>query len=123
MLSAWYLNELLLMLLPKEDPYPQLFATYEETLGALCQAPESVAPILRRFEWILLQETGYGFDGEQPTLEAFRTDPTLRQALRARIDHLIGRPLDRKSTRLNSSHVAISYAVFCLKKKKNADSV
>src|SRR5690625_6639198 len=27
---------------------------------------------------------------------------------------------DRKSTRLNSSHVAISYAVFCLKKKTNA---
>src|SRR5690625_6844596 len=27
--------------------------------------------------------------------------------------------LDRKSTRLNSSHVAISYAVFCLKKKKS----
>src|SRR5699024_11893261 len=26
---------------------------------------------------------------------------------------------DRKSTRLNSSHVSISYAVFCLKKKKN----
>src|SRR5690625_6095515 len=29
-----------------------------------------------------------------------------------------GRPGDRKSTRLNSSHVAISYAVFCLKKKR-----
>src|SRR5207253_5250794 len=29
-----------------------------------------------------------------------------------------GRSTDRKSTRLNSSHVAISYAVFCLKKKK-----
>src|SRR5436309_10857140 len=28
------------------------------------------------------------------------------------------RPRDRKSTRLNSSHVKISYAVFCLKKKK-----
>src|SRR5690606_41358925 len=28
-------------------------------------------------------------------------------------------PQDRKSTRLNSSHVKISYAVFCLKKKKN----
>src|SRR5215218_10734419 len=27
-------------------------------------------------------------------------------------------PLDRKSTRLNSSHTVISYAVFCLKKKK-----
>src|SRR5439155_5634098 len=30
---------------------------------------------------------------------------------------VVGFPLDRKSTRLNSSHVAISYAVFCLKKK------
>src|SRR5690349_23692456 len=30
-----------------------------------------------------------------------------------------GRVVDRKSTRLNSSHVEISYAVFCLKKKKN----
>src|SRR3712207_8362873 len=29
-----------------------------------------------------------------------------------------GRPADRKSTRLNSSHANISYAVFCLKKKK-----
>src|SRR5690606_41163892 len=29
--------------------------------------------------------------------------------------------LDRKSTRLNSSHVKISYAVFCLKKKKSPD--
>src|SRR5207249_11451124 len=29
-----------------------------------------------------------------------------------------GRVRDRKSTRLNSSHVSISYAVFCLKKKK-----
>src|SRR2546426_9853892 len=28
-------------------------------------------------------------------------------------------PQDRKSTRLNSSHLVISYAVFCLKKKKN----
>src|SRR5437868_12078996 len=29
--------------------------------------------------------------------------------------------LDRKSTRLNSSHVSISYAVFCLKKKKETN--
>src|SRR3989442_9897781 len=38
-------------------------------------------------------------------------------------DHLIAKMIlgyrDRKSTRLNSSHVRISYAVFCLKKKKN----
>src|SRR5207249_5469895 len=31
----------------------------------------------------------------------------------------VGEPRDRKSTRLNSSHVSISYAVFCLKKKTN----
>src|SRR5438034_7234518 len=31
---------------------------------------------------------------------------------------LMGRDIDRKSTRLNSSHTVISYAVFCLKKKK-----
>src|SRR2546426_4836367 len=30
------------------------------------------------------------------------------------------RDLDRKSTRLNSSHLVISYAVFCLKKKKHS---
>src|SRR3712207_7718524 len=41
------------------------------------------------------------------------------------VAHLPGRrrlddaPRDRKSTRLNSSHANISYAVFCLKKKKN----
>src|SRR5258708_33296733 len=38
-------------------------------------------------------------------------DLALRQGLRDRIE-------DRKSTRLNSSHQIISYAVFCLKKKK-----
>src|SRR5256885_12265546 len=32
----------------------------------------------------------------------------------------LGFLLDRKSTRLNSSHLVISYAVFCLKKKKTA---
>src|SRR5438876_8243465 len=39
-----------------------------------------------------------------------------------RLDHVRGFlawPLDRKSTRLNSSHPSISYAVFCLKKKTN----
>src|SRR5690625_5578696 len=38
------------------------------------------------------------------------------------IDKAISLPKqDRKSTRLNSSHVAISYAVFCLKKKRATD--
>src|SRR6266446_9947666 len=36
----------------------------------------------------------------------------------------LGHPLeDRKSTRLNSSHLVISYAVFCLKKKKKQKNI
>src|SRR5256885_8030260 len=42
-------------------------------------------------------------------------EPTLGRSAAARRR----RPRDRKSTRLNSSHLVISYAVFCLKKKKN----
>src|SRR5690554_7165762 len=38
--------------------------------------------------------------------------------IRGNHDELLYNYLDRKSTRLNSSHVRISYAVFCLKKKK-----
>src|SRR2546427_9160650 len=44
-----------------------------------------------------------------------------RSAL-ARAEHLSGPQRDRKSTRLNSSHSQISYAVFCLKKKKKIDT-
>src|SRR3712207_8685629 len=36
--------------------------------------------------------------------------------------HVDRHPGDRKSTRLNSSHANISYAVFCLKKKKNTSA-
>src|SRR2546430_13533773 len=45
-----------------------------------------------------------------------------RSRLRAAADDGIARPVqrDRKSTRLNSSHSQISYAVFCLKKKTRA---
>src|SRR5437899_9256674 len=38
---------------------------------------------------------------------------------RGRVVEIYGPERDRKSTRLNSSHLGISYAVFCLKKKKN----
>src|SRR3712207_7660300 len=43
------------------------------------------------------------------------------QTIQVRLDHLPHHRLeaDRKSTRLNSSHANISYAVFCLKKKKS----
>src|SRR5574337_1582293 len=45
------------------------------------------------------------------------------QRQRLRVAHLVGgdEPGDRKSTRLNSSHHSISYAVFCLKKKKKGE--
>src|SRR5690625_6287786 len=45
--------------------------------------------------------------------------PILSAHVPACADGRVGVGKDRKSTRLNSSHVAISYAVFCLKKKKN----
>src|SRR5204862_8277725 len=44
--------------------------------------------------------------------------PRRAQARAAARKPVTGCPPDRKSTRLNSSHVEISYAVFCLKKKK-----
>src|SRR5699024_12701598 len=40
--------------------------------------------------------------------------------LHTRYDRCAGSGIDRKSTRLNSSHVSISYAVFCLKKKQKS---
>src|SRR5699024_11235434 len=44
--------------------------------------------------------------------------PMLREYLISEALYGLNIPTDRKSTRLNSSHVSISYAVFCLKKKK-----
>src|SRR3712207_7197605 len=53
---------------------------------------------------------------------AARTLPVLRAALLLELQAASARALrDRKSTRLNSSHANISYAVFCLKKKKFLD--
>src|SRR3712207_7129956 len=52
----------------------------------------------------------------------FRRQPRLAAVRAPRIGGIeppaVGQPLDRKSTRLNSSHANISYAVFCLKKNK-----
>ncbi len=58
LLCGFYLNELLLKLLPREDPHPRLYATYERALHALA-AGEEQAPLLRRFELDLLAELGY----------------------------------------------------------------
>src|SRR6266487_4670412 len=55
------------------------------------------------------------------TLFPYTTLSRSRRGLHPGRDHLCraarGHPQDRKSTRLNSSHPSISYAVFCLKKK------
>src|SRR5436309_10518158 len=73
------------------------------------------------FPYTTLFRSGLETDGED-------RDSERRCARRARRTPLgldpvdggifLGRGEDRKSTRLNSSHVKISYAVFCLKKKK-----
>src|SRR5690348_17863434 len=44
--------------------------------------------------------------------------PAVIDAVRAQLEVMTNPMIDRKSTRLNSSHPSISYAVFCLKKKK-----
>lgn len=54
--AGWYLNELLLRLLPRRDPHPNLFAHYGEALGGI----GSSAAALRVFEMRLLTEMGYG---------------------------------------------------------------
>src|SRR5688572_31818423 len=71
------------------------------------------------------QVEGRGTPGDAARLEGHPGVPRQRRAGPERADllpHRLGRDaraenLDRKSTRLNSSHSQISYAVFCLKKK------
>src|SRR2546422_8482745 len=61
------------------------------------------------------------FRSFQSSEALYRNHPDLRQIekeLRVQIERALRSGLDRKSTRLNSSHGYISYAVFCLKKKK-----
>lgn len=58
--SGLYLNELLIRLLPAEDPHPQLFEHYQLTVLALA-AKRPLEPLLRAFEWRLLEQLGYGF--------------------------------------------------------------
>ena len=56
--SGFYLNELLLRLLPVADPHPVLFSHYGEVMESL-QHDMELEPGLRQFEWALLQQLGY----------------------------------------------------------------
>jgi DNA repair protein RecO (recombination protein O) len=58
--SGLYLNELIIRVLPAEDPHPALFEHYAATLQALA-AGRPIEPLLRSFEWRLLSDLGYGF--------------------------------------------------------------
>src|SRR3989442_9627389 len=55
------------------------------------------------------------------TLPSAGLEPASQQAVRELLRE--GESTDRKSTRLNSSHVRISYAVFCLKKKNTGETL
>src|SRR5690349_24017877 len=92
---------------PTLFPYTTLFRSSVETCGA--DATErSSGERFSTTNGIAPKAPGSGLLGASLT----RTLTTL--AAKAR---------DRKSTRLNSSHVEISYAVFCLKKKKTQKSI
>src|SRR6266540_5449876 len=82
-----------------------------ETLAARCREPSWIrtsTASLERFRSLT------GNADLEALLERARLDPSEGD----RALHAFGHALDRKSTRLNSSHITISYAVFCLKKKK-----
>ncbi|HEX7605355.1 MAG TPA: DNA repair protein RecO C-terminal domain-containing protein, partial [Usitatibacter sp.] len=81
LLSAFYLNELILKLTTRDDPHEGLFAAYDDAITSLraisraasriathtasepaAQAPRDIEPVLRRFELRLLQELGYAVE-------------------------------------------------------------
>ena len=80
LLSAFYLNELLLKLLAREDPHPLLWDAYEAALMALGDesSPLSQAMVLRRFEIRLLAELGYGLPLTHEAGSATPIDPAAR---------------------------------------------
>src|SRR3712207_7976964 len=85
-------------------PYPTLFRSgpARRALDELAQREVDLDGLAR------VRQVAGALDGLEPAAG----DP------RQRLPVGVRRDLDRKSTRLNSSHANISYAVFCLKKKK-----
>jgi DNA repair protein RecO (recombination protein O) len=79
LLCAFYVNELIVRLLPRDDPHPALFDGYAQALVELGLGG-SVEATLRRFEWLLLREIGYALDLDRDA-EDRPIEPRRRYAL------------------------------------------
>lgn len=75
--SGFYLNELLIRLLPRDEPQPGLFVAYAGALGRLADG-EAPGPLLRRFEGQLLDTLGYGLDFGHDSDRDEPVDPAAR---------------------------------------------
>lgn len=62
---GFYLNELLQRLLTEADPVPGLFSVYLDTLERLADSEAGVEPALRRFEYRLVTELGFGISWDR----------------------------------------------------------
>lgn len=85
LLSAYYLNELILRLLAREDAHPRVFEAYESTIADLASDSSAVGEGLRRFEWQLLKDIGYA-----PALDHTHKGEAVRPEVRYRVDPVSG---------------------------------
>jgi DNA repair protein RecO (recombination protein O) len=76
LMCGFYLNELLLRLLPREDPHEDLFDAYAEALRGLSTGTH--APVLRAFEKRLLAELGYAPVLDREAASGVPIDPARR---------------------------------------------
>jgi DNA repair protein RecO (recombination protein O) len=74
LLCGFYLNELLVKLLARDDPHPALFDHYVATLNELAHG-EPAQIVLRKFERALLKETGVAADLRRSTTTRTLVDP------------------------------------------------
>lgn len=79
LLLGYYMNELLLKLLPRQDAHPALFQAYAEAVHALAAGEPSQAS-LRRFEKTLLKELGYGLTLDREAEGGRPVEPQKRYA-------------------------------------------
>src|SRR5690349_22620006 len=103
----------------RDEWYPQYKATRTAMPDELGSQIEPLHECIRAVGWPLLEVGGVEADDVIGTLAVQATEQGMRIVISSSDKDLaqLVSP-DRKSTRLNSSHVEISYAVFCLKKKK-----